>query len=103
MATMITAPRASPIRVRSRRFTLGMLVPLPGAVQPELLTSLPLGDGGGELHVVEPRRGLEGRDEGARRAGLADQLDTLGVHVQRLEPRVLGQEPGEIAEEGQGT
>src|SRR6266498_5954006 len=93
---MITSPRASPIRMRSRRFTVGMLMPLPGAAQPELLTTLSLGDGGGELDVVEPRRGFEGGDEGARRAGLADQLDALGVHVQRLEPRVLGQEPGEI-------
>src|SRR4029453_1387560 len=100
---MITAPRANPISPRSRRFTVGMLATLPGAVEPELLTSLSLGHGGSELDVIEPGRGLEGRDEGTGSAGLADQLNALGVHVQSLEPSVLGDEGGEVTQERQGA
>src|SRR6478672_4646546 len=100
---MITAPRANPISTRSRRFTVGMLATLPGAVEPELLTPLSLGYGGSELDVIEPGRGLEGRDEGTGGAGLADQLDALGVHVQSLEPCVLGDERGEVTQERQGA
>src|SRR5258705_7773599 len=100
---MITAPRASPISTRSRRFTVGMLATLPGAVQAELLTALSLGHGGSELHVIEPWRRLEGRNEGARGAGLADKLDALGVHVQGLQPCVLRDERGEVAQERQGA
>src|SRR5262245_60088040 len=78
-----------------------MSVALPGAVQAELLFALALGYWRGEFHAIEPWGCFQRGDECARRPRLSDQFHSLGVHAERLEPRILRQKTREIAKERQ--
>src|SRR5438552_11112940 len=98
---MSTAPTANPTRVRSRRLRVAMLATLPARPQTELVLALRLGHRRGEFDALEPGRALEPLDERARRVRLPDELHALGLQAQRLEPGVLGQQLGQIAQEGQ--
>src|SRR2546427_3582771 len=95
------APTANPTRVRSRRFRVAMLATLPARPQTELVLALGLGHRRGEFDAFEPGRALELLDELARRVRLPDELHALGLQAQRLEPGVLGQQLGQIAQKGQ--
>src|SRR5258706_7616232 len=95
----MAAPAPTTIRSRGLRVGILTLPGLPGRPETELLLVLALGDRRRELYPFEAFRGFEQGNEGARRVGLAHQLDPLAIQGQPLQPGSLRQGLGQLTQD----